>query len=80
MKPLKDYVLVKEAKEEATTESGLILTGNVEKGSKPGIVEAVGPDVKDVKIGDKIALAWEKGMRVKQSTVLVSEEFILGIY
>lgn len=80
MNPLKDYVLVTEVKQEAKTESGLILSAGVEAGPKPGLVEAVGPNTSEVKVGDKVALAWDKGLRIKSNQVLVSEEFILGVY
>jgi co-chaperonin GroES (HSP10) len=80
MKPLKNYVLVTEAKQETTTASGIVLSGSVEKGAKPGIVEAVGQSVEQVAIGDKVAVVWDKGMRVDANKVLVSEDFILGVY
>jgi len=80
MKPLKNYVLVKEAKEETTTASGIVLTGAAERGSKAGVVQAVGPDTMEVKVGDKVALAWDKGLKIDSNSVLVSEEFILGVY
>jgi co-chaperonin GroES (HSP10) len=80
MKPLKNYVLVTEAEKETTTASGIVLTGSSEKGSKPGIVNAIGPAVTEVSIGDKVALAWDKGLRVDTNKVMISEEFILGVY
>lgn len=80
MKPLKNYVLVSEAQQETTTESGLILTGSSSGGTKPGLVEAVGPDVTDISAGMKVVLAWEKGLKVESKKVLVADEFILGVY
>ena len=83
MKPTKHYVLVVESVKETRTESGLILTGNAEKGSQAGEVLAIGPEVKDIAIGDKVALGWDKGLRILhegKKAVLIADEFILGIY
>lgn len=84
MNPLKNYVLVVDAGEDTkTTAGGIILTQNMDKGSKPGFVIAIGPDVKDVKKTDKVALDWGKGMPItlqNEAALLISEEFIYGVY
>ena len=83
MKPTKHYVLVIESVKESTTASGLILTGAAEKGSQAGEVLAIGPHVEDIKIGDKVALGWDKGLRILhdgKKAVLIAEEYILGVY
>ena len=50
MKPLKNYVLVADAGEDTkTTAGGIILQTDIDTGSKPGFVVAVGPDVQNVK-------------------------------
>ena len=82
MKPRKNYVLVGEVAEEMKTESGIILTRSMDKGSKPGKVMAVGPDA-DVEIGSEVALNWKEGLPITvQGTqmILISEEHILGVY
>ena len=83
MKPTKHYVLVTESKKETTTESGLILTGESDKGSQAGEVLAIGPHVEDIQVGDKVALGWDKGLRITHNgkkAVLIAEEYILGVY
>lgn len=81
MKPLKNYVLVKQAEKETTTESGLIITGGSSAGPKPGLVEAVGPDaIDDIKVGEKVVLAWDKGLKVDSNKVLIADDFIVGVY
>jgi co-chaperonin GroES (HSP10) len=83
MKPLKDYILLAESKSETTTESGIVLTGSAETGSKPGIVLAIGPDVKDVQVGDKVAVKWGDALAVSvdnSQAALISEESVYGIY
>jgi len=74
MKPLKDYVLVAELKQENKTESGLILTSKIDKTTNPGVALAIGPGVSEyLKVGDKVALDWSKGLPV----TVESEQAIL---
>jgi co-chaperonin GroES (HSP10) len=84
MKPTKNYVLVVDAGEdEMTTKGGLILTQAIETGSKPGFVLAVGPSAVAVKTSDKVALDWSKGMPITlkgEKAILISEDFIYGVY
>lgn len=84
MKPTKNYVLVVDASEDATTtKGGLILTVPLETGSKPGFVLAVGPDVVGVEKANKVALDWGKGMPITlegERAILIAEDFIYGIY
>lgn len=84
MKPLKNYVLVVDAGEDnKTTSGGIILQTSVETGSKPGFVIAVGPDVVAVEKATKVALDWSKGLPITvegEKAILVSEEFIYGVY
>lgn len=84
MKPLRNYVLVVDAGEESkTTAGGIILQTDIETGSKPGFVIAIGPDVERVTKADKVALDWSKGMPITvqgEKAILVSEEFVYGVY
>lgn len=81
--PLKDRVLVAENKTEQKTASGIILDGvNSTRDSKSGTVIAIGPQVTDVKVGDKILLDWSKASIVKvgdAQRVIVKQEDIVGI-
>jgi co-chaperonin GroES (HSP10) len=84
MKPLKDMLLIGEKAKEETTASGLIIAGaDVNTGSKPGVVLAVGPDVNEVDVGDTIAVKWSEAMALTvegQQVALVSQEFVYGVY
>ena len=84
MKPLKDYILVGEKAKEEKTESGLILSGiDLETGAKPAEVVAIGPDVKNVNVGDTIAIKWGEALAITvkgAQRALVSEEYVYGIY
>lgn len=83
MKPRKNHVLIGEVAEEMKTESGLILTRSVDKGSKPGKVMAVGPEVTGLEINSEVALNWKEGLPITVQgiqMVLIHEEHILGVY
>jgi co-chaperonin GroES (HSP10) len=65
-KPLKDKVLVAENNSETKSESGIIFVDDTSiRESKTGTVLAIGPDVTEVQIGDKILLDWSKASVVK---------------
>lgn len=63
IKPLGDKVVVKPAKVEEKTESGIILPGSAQEKPHQGTVVAVGPGLRDEK-GNHIALDVKEGDRV----------------
>lgn len=81
--PLKDKVLVAENKSETKSEAGIILDGvNSVRDSKQGTVLAIGKDVTEVKVGDKVYLEWNKAQVVKvddAQRVIIKEEFIVAV-
>ena len=65
LKPMADNILLKQTEAEETTTSGIILaTTNKEK---PAIYEVMsaGPDVKDIKAGDKVVVGNFIGSDIK---------------
>lgn len=82
--PLQDRVLVAENKKEDTTESGIIIEGARGVGNTAkATVLAIGPTVKDVKVGDVVLLDWGKASPVKVGDVqraMIKEEFILAVF
>lgn len=85
VKPMGDRVLVAENKKEKTTESGIIMAGDARGvgDSAKATVLAIGPDVKDVKVGDVILIEWGKASPVKVGDVqraIIKEEFVIGIF
>lgn len=83
MRPTRNYVLVAELAQENKTESGLILTSKIDKTTNPGVVLAIGPEVCDVEVGEKVALDWSKGLPVTvkgEQAILIAEEFIRGVF
>lgn len=83
VKPLNDRILVAENKKKQTTESGIILEGARGVGdTAKATVLAIGPDVKDVKVGDVVLLDWAKAAPVKLGDVqraMIKEEFVIAI-
>lgn len=82
--PLKDRILVAENNSETKTESGIILEGaNSVRESKRATVLAIGPDVKDVKVGDVILLEWNKASVVKvgdTQRAMIKEENVVAVF
>ena len=81
-RPLGKKVLVAENKKAQTTESGIILDSKGLGESKSGTVLAIGPEVKEVKVGDKILLDWSKAAITNidnAQRVVVLEEHIVAI-
>ena len=66
IKPLGKRVLIKQVEQEEVTKSGIVLPGTASK-EKPitGEVLAVGKDVEDVKVGDKVIFEKYSGTEVK---------------
>lgn len=82
--PLNDRVLVAENKRENKTESGIILEGTRGVGeTSKATVLAIGPDVKEVKVGDVVLIDWVKASPVKVGDVqraMIKEEFIIAVF
>ena len=83
VKPLNDRILVAEHKKKQTTESGIIIEGARGVGdTAKATVLAIGPDVKDVKVGDVVLLDWAQAAPVKLGDVqraMIKEEFVIAI-
>ena len=80
--PLSDSVVAKKAEPAEKTASGILLAGNQNEKPAYAIVESVGPDVKNVKAGDKIIFKEYSTTDVKfesQEYLIVREEDILAI-
>lgn len=78
---MNDKVLIAENKRTTETASGIILEQGTGE-TKTGTVLAIGPNVTEVKVGDKILLNWEKGVVVKIENdyrIILKEEFITAV-
>ncbi len=82
LKPTADNLVLKQAEAEETTSSGIILASNTKE--KPAIYEVMsaGPDVKDIKAGDKVVVGNFTGSDIKLDGVdykFVKLEDVLAI-
>jgi chaperonin GroES len=81
IQPLADYVVAEQEKAEAKTASGFYLPDAAKEKPKTSKIVAVGSDVKNVKVGDRIIYKSFTGTEVKHDGteyILVKEEDILA--
>ena len=83
IKPLGERILIQEVKQEEVTKSGIVLPGTASK-EKPiiGEVLAVGNEVSEVKVGEKVIYEKYTGTEVKDGDVeylLIDMKNILAI-
>jgi chaperonin GroES len=79
--PLGDYVVATQEEAKATTASGLYLPDNAQEKPKTAKIEAVGPNAKQVKVGDRIIYKSYSTTEIKVEGVdyiLVKEEDVLA--
>ena len=82
MKPLHNKILLAELKESKETDSGIILSSAVEERSHVALVMAIGPEVQDIKLHDKVVPDWSKGQVCQVGDlqgVIIKEEDILAV-
>ena len=81
LKPMKDKILVSRIAGEKQTESGIILKSS--QGPDRALVEALGPLVDEVSIGDEVLLDWNGAVKVsgketdKEYYVIAIEHVVL---
>jgi chaperonin GroES len=81
IKPLADRVVAVREKPETKTASGLYLPDSAKEKSSVAIVEAVGPDVKSLKKGDRIVYKEYSTTELKVNAteyLIVREEDVLA--
>lgn len=81
-KPLKDRVFVSYAEEMEKTPGGLYVPESAKEKPQKGKVEAIGSEVKELKVGDAVLFDKYSGSKVKLDDaeyLIVKEEDILGI-
>jgi chaperonin GroES len=81
-KPLKDRVFVRYTEEGEKTAGGLYIPDTAKEKPQKGTVEAVGSEVKEIKIGNTILFDKYSGSKVtidNNEYLIVKEEDILGI-
>ena len=81
-KPLKDRVFVSYTGELEKTAGGLYIPDTAKEKPQTGKVEAIGEEVKQLKVGDKVLFDKYSGSKINidnNEYLIVKEEDILGI-
>lgn len=82
LKPLKDRVFVSYTEETEKTAGGIYVPDTAKEKPQKGKVEAVGSEVKEIKVGDIVLFDRYSGSRVKVNEaehLIIKEEDVLGI-
>jgi co-chaperonin GroES (HSP10) len=80
MYPTYDNLFVTQTEAKKTTESGIILSTDVDSGLKPAVVIAVGPEAK-TQIGSKCFIPWSEAKAVTHGGTqgaIISEKEVLA--
>ncbi|MEJ2314572.1 MAG: co-chaperone GroES [Nitrospirota bacterium] len=81
LKPLKDRVVVSYSEEVEKTAGGIYVPDTAKEKPQQGKVEAVGPEVKELKVGDTVLFEKYSGAKVKvddAEQLVIKEEDILA--
>jgi len=82
LQPLDDRIVVRSSEPEETTVSGLVIPDTAKEKPQSGKVEAIGDEVKSLKVGDKILFDRYSGSKINIDNVeylIVKEEDVLGV-
>jgi len=81
IQPIADYVVAQQEEAETKTASGLYLPGNAQEKPKVAKVLAVGKEVKQIKVGDRIIYGGYSNTDVKmdgETYLLIKEENVFA--
>ena len=82
-KPLHDRVFVRYSEEEEKTAGGIYIPDAAKEKPQRGKVEAIGKDVKEVKVGDEVLFDKYSGSKLVlngEDYLILKEEDILGVF
>lgn len=82
-RPLADRVYAKVVSGEEKTESGLFIPDTAKEKPQKAVVQAIGKEVEDVKIGDTILFAKYSGNEIKiddDDFIILKIDDILGVF
>jgi chaperonin GroES len=79
VKPLNDKVVAKMKKEENKIAGGLYLPDSAKEKPSTAIVESVGPNVKEVKVGDEIIFKSYSTTEFEDFIILKEEDIIATV-
>ena len=76
--PLRNFVLVELSDEDAPSASGLTLVKLERDPSTQAVVLAIGPEVRDTRVGQRVIVSRLQGINV-DGRVLLAESAVLGV-
>lgn len=82
LKPLSDRIIVERIEAESKTAGGIIIPDTAKEKPAEGKLVAIGKDVKDLVVGDRILFAKFSGSEVKveyKSFLIMKEADVLGV-
>lgn len=78
MKPLRNNVIVSRIEPKLTTESGIILKNPLDVDQ--ALIEAIGPDVTEVVVGERVCLDWSKSKEIEPNKYIVPITEVAFVY
>lgn len=79
IKPLKTKVALHQIDNEVKSSSGLVIMGG-DKETPEGMVIAIGPQVTDVIVGNRVLVDWAKATHVGDGVLVVEQEHITAVF
>jgi len=82
-RPLGDRVFISYTEELDRTAGGIYVPDSAKEKPQRGTIDAMGPDVENVKVGDQILFDKYSGTKIKidnEDCLILKEEDILGVF
>ena len=77
IRPLRSKVALKEFIQESKSNAGLVLMGSLESTPEFGVI-AIGPEVTEVKVGDRVMIEMGRG-NIVEDMLIIDEQFITAV-
>lgn len=82
IRPLGKNIIVSVQEADKVTSTGIVLKVSIEPDK--GVVEAIGDDVTEVKVGDKLFLDWNQAQKIEEKSnkdlYLISIDHVVWVY
>ena len=79
LRPLRNKVALKEVAKESKSSSGIFLMGGSDETPEFGVI-AVGPEVVDVKVGDRVLIEIGKSVMADSDTLVIEDKYITAVF
>jgi len=78
MKPLKNNIHITRIAAQKQTSSGIILKTSEEPDKAS--VNAIGPDIEEVSVGDTLLVNWNKATKVQDDDYIICIDDVIGVF